>query len=156
MMNDDYGQDGHEPLVRALRQVFAADHEVPPPVLAAAEAALAWRDIDVDIDAELALLFDSATAPAAGMRDAAAIRQVVFGGGGLTVECELTGAELVGQVLPPAAERVQLLAPSLAQVPAVPVDAQGWFTIRPVPPGPFSLRLSGPGRPDAVTAWLLP
>jgi hypothetical protein len=153
-MMSDHGRDGHDqdPLLRVLRRVFAADHAVPPAVLAAAESALAWRDID----AELALLFDSATVSAAGMRDATAARQVVFGGGGLTVECELTGTELVGQVLPPVVERVQLLAPSVGPAPAVQVDGQGWFTIAPVPPGPFSLRLSGSGRPGTVTAWLLP
>jgi hypothetical protein len=139
-------------LLAVLRAVFADEHEVPPSTFAGAQAVLSWQSFDE----ELELLFDSATVPAALTRAAPAARQLIFGAAGLTIECELTGDEFVGQVLPPIADRVFLLMPPTGTGAAVPVDPQGWFTIQPTPPGPLSLRLTVPGRRDLVTPWLWP
>jgi hypothetical protein len=147
------GSPDEERALDMVRQAFAAEQEVPAPVVAAAMAALSWRQVED----ELELLFDSeAEAATAGLRAPGPARQVVFRGGGLTVECELTGDALVGQVLPPAVDQVEVQQPSTATTEMAAVDARGWFTVTPLPAGPWSLRLRRAGRPDLVTPWLLP
>jgi hypothetical protein len=98
----------------------------------AARAAFTWRTVD----AELAeLLHDSALESTAvrGADDAA--RTLSFVSGPITLEVEIDGDTVMGQVVGAAAESV-LLQRSIADDYPLPVDPSGFFRIEGVAPGP--------------------
>jgi hypothetical protein len=91
-----------------------ADALRPAPVeqrlIDAARAAFAWRTVDTDL--ELAtLLYDSCLETSAAVRGPAsgAPRTLVFRGGRLGVEIELSDAGIEGQLIPPEPGVVRLL-----------------------------------------------
>jgi hypothetical protein len=130
-----------EGLLTRLRLVVREHDPVPEAVFAAARAAWGWRTIDADL---AALTFDSAMAERelAGVRGTAQPRLLTFSAGHLTVEVEVheqrQGRRLVGQVVPPAAGRLEVRHPG-GQVDAA-VDDLGRFVADGVPAGPVSLR----------------
>jgi hypothetical protein len=151
------GSTDDEELMRLLAESLAADMTMSPRAAEAARAAYDWVRIEAEL-AELAeLVFDSADEPElAGVRGAAAaVRQVTYQSGELTVECEVGTEGLVGEVLPPGPARVRLRVPGAAERD-LEVDERGRFAERWPPAGPFSLRVARPGRPEVATPWLLP
>ena len=151
----------------ALRAALAAHEAVPDEVLLAAlheavadrEAvppAFAWRNID----AELAqLTYDSwqEEAAAAGLRsESASIRALSFASAHLSIEVEITGGSLLGQLIParPGTVEVQVLDGGTA---TVPVDEAGCFTVDPKPDSTFRLRChtghTGT-QTDVLTGWV--
>jgi len=149
----------------ALRAALAAHEAVPDEVLLAAlheavadrEAvppAFAWHDID----AELAqLIYDSQQEAAAGLRsESASIRALSFASAHLSIEVEITGGSLLGQLIParPGTVEVQVLDGGTA---TVPVDEAGCFTVDPKPESTFRLRChtghTGT-QTDVLTGWV--
>lgn len=145
---DDAGVDG-DLLEEELRQAAAVLDPVPEGLVQLALDAYALHDLDARI-AELA--FDSLVdgLPVRGVRDAP--RMLTFQAGGLTLDVEVTGEGLIGQVLPPQSARIEVLAGPRSARP-VEVDTLGRFTSEAPPAGPFALRLRT-GDEVIVTQWL--
>lgn len=161
--NDPYGADERELAADAfepaefedglleeeLRQAAAVRDPVPTELRQLALDAYALYDLDARV-AELA--FDSLVdaLPIRGATDAP--RMLTFHAGELTVDVEVTGQGLLGQVLPPQPARIEVLGGPQSAVP-VPVDELGRFTSDARPAGPFALRLRT-GGDVVVTEWL--
>lgn len=136
-------------LEEELRQAAAILDPVPAELRQLAIEAYALHDLDAGI-AELT--FDSLVdaIPVRGATDPP--RMLTFRAGELTVDVEVTGAGLMGQVLPPQQARIEVLGGPQAAA-QVPVDAMGRFTSETPPAGPFALRLRT-GGDVIVTEWL--
>lgn len=138
-----------EPLEEELRGAAAVLDPVPVDLRQLAVDAYAFRDLDAAV-AEL--VFDSLVdaLPVRGAEDVP--RMLTFSAGELTVDVEVGEDGLMGQVLPPAPVRIELLGGSRAPEP-VPVDELGRFSHASAPSGPFALRLRTDGE-VLVTEWL--
>ncbi|MFB7495556.1 hypothetical protein ACFC09_12780 [Streptomyces sp. NPDC056161] len=136
-------------LEEELRQAAAVLDPVPTELRQLALDAYALYDLDARV-AELT--FDSLVdaLPVRGVLDAP--RMLTFRAGELTVDVEVTGQGLMGQVLPPQSARIEVLGGPQTAVP-VPVDDLGRFTSDARPSGPFALRLRT-GADVIVTEWL--
>ncbi|MFJ3670090.1 hypothetical protein ACIPSE_26910 [Streptomyces sp. NPDC090106] len=144
------GEDTYDDLLEEeLRAAAAIVDPVPPPLLQLAMEAYALHDLDARI-AELT--FDSLV-DAIPVRGATQVpRMLTFHVGEVTVDVEVTGEGLLGQVLPPQQALIEVLGGPQTAVPLV-ADELGRFT-GPVPPGgPFALRLRTGGE-VVVTEWL--
>jgi hypothetical protein len=141
-----------EDLLAALRAAARARAEIPP------EHVAFVRDVYARvIDAELArLTFDSsreADAAAATRSESASIRALTFTSKHLTIEVEVAGNSLIGQVIPAQEGIVEVQAREGATT-TVPVDGIGCFCAEPIPPGPFRLRYSNQRDADVATGWI--
>ncbi|MGW3952823.1 hypothetical protein ACWEKM_18280 [Streptomyces sp. NPDC004752] len=136
-------------LEEELRQAAAIRDPVPTELSQLALDAYALYDLDARV-AELT--FDSLVdaLPIRGVTDAP--RMLTFRAGELTVDVEVTGQGLMGQVLPPRSARIEVLGGPQSAVP-VTVDELGRFTSDVRPVGPFALRLRT-GGDVVVTEWL--
>jgi len=146
-------------LLALLRGVLSTDGDqtvspVPPAVRDAAAAAWAWRSVDEEL-AELA--YDSAAEPElAGVRGGIPHhRQLTFESGDTTLEVELSGRELLGQLLPGRRVRVRLSTPD---GPGAELDSddRGRFRVAEVPSGLFRLSYDAHDGPRRSTGWILP
>ncbi|GHI03308.1 hypothetical protein Scel_16290 [Streptomyces cellostaticus] len=142
------GFDG-DLLEEELRQAATVLDPVPAALLQLALDAYALHDLDARI-AELT--FDSLVdaLPVRGVPDAP--RMLTFRAGAVTVDVEVTGEGLIGQVLPPQSARIEVLGGPQTARP-VTVDTLGRFTSDTPPAGPFALRLRAGGE-VIVTEWL--
>ncbi|MFE9169738.1 hypothetical protein ACFYNZ_09445 [Streptomyces kebangsaanensis] len=136
-------------LEQELRQAAAILDPLPDHLLQLAVDAYALHDLDARI-AELT--FDSLVdaIPVRGATDTP--RMLTFQAGDLTVDVEVTGDGLMGQVLPPQTARIEVLGGPRAGT-ALTADDLGRFTGDAPPSGPFALRLRA-GREAVVTEWL--
>ncbi|CAL2069112.1 MULTISPECIES: hypothetical protein [Streptomyces] len=136
-------------LEEELRQAAAVLDPVPDFLRQLALEAYALHDLDARI-AELT--FDSLVdaLPVRGVTDAP--RMLTFRAGALTVDVEVTGEGLIGQVLPPGSARIEVLGGPGAARPVL-VDTLGRFISDDPPSGPFALRLRT-GTEVIVTEWL--
>lgn len=146
-------------LLALLRGVLATDGDptvavVPQEVQDAALAAWTWRTVDEEL-AELA--YDSAAEPdRSGVRgNATRHRQLTFESDGSTLEVELSGRELLGQVLPGRRVRVRLSTPD-GPGPELDSDDRGRFRVDEVPSGVFRLSYDALNGPRRSTGWILP
>ncbi|MDH6222675.1 hypothetical protein M2283_010027 [Streptomyces pseudovenezuelae] len=144
--DDDFDLDLLE---EELRRAAGILDPIPAQLQQLAVEAFALHDLDARI-AELT--FDSVTdaIPVRGAVDVP--RMLTFHVGGVTVDVELTGQGLMGQVLPPQTARIEVLrGPQVGST--LTTDDMGRFTSTEPPAGPFALRL----RTDegtVVTDWL--
>jgi len=143
-------------LFAALRRALREAEDVPPRFIEMGKAAFAWHNID----AELAdLTYDSSMAtaqPVGAMRaQDASLRALTYATTDITIEIEITGDAVLGQILPPQAGTASTY---LAAGPVVetPVDQMGFFAIRPVPAAPFRLRCVTPSGLDIMTGLITP
>ncbi|MEU3829120.1 hypothetical protein GT045_38125 [Streptomyces sp. SID486] len=136
-------------LEEELREVAAVLDPVPAGLVQAALDAFALHDLDARL-AELT--FDSLVdaLPVRGAVDAP--RMLTFRAGELSVDVEVTGDGLIGQVLPPQSARIEVLGGPGTGRP-VAADTLGRFTSDTPPAGPFALRLRT-GAEVIVTEWL--
>lgn len=144
MTNDDQ-------LLAELSEALHAADEVPAGFIAAGKAAFAWRTID----AELAALADevpSHEALAGTRTEHAAVRALSFRAAEFSIELEVTGEAILGQVVPPRSGRVEVQSRTGVEHETV-VDESGWFTIRPLPRTMFRLHLQTDSG-DVVTEWI--
>lgn len=105
-------------------------------MVAAGEAAFAWRTVDEEL---AALTFDSLSGESVLVRSGAAPRSLVFEGQELAVELDETDDGLIGQLVPPRAGAVALLSPD-GELQRAEVDELGCFAFPASPPGPVRLR----------------
>jgi hypothetical protein len=142
-----------EELLTALRQALSSRKAVPAEFVDAGKHAFAWRNID----AELAeLTYDSLISAddALSMRaETASIRALTFTSPRLTIELEVVGDSLLGQVVPgqPAVITVQ---PKSGGSTIVDVDDIGRFLMRPMPAGLFRLRCRTATGIETLTGWI--
>lgn len=148
---DDSPFEG-ELLALVGRAIDAAD-PVPERVLEGARGAFTWRTIDTEL-AEM--VFDS-TQELSGVRSEDVNRQVTFQAPGVEIEVmviESGGRRLVGQLIPPAAMTIELVASDA--VSAVDSDRLGRFTFDDIAPGPVRLVVLGAdGERVVQTEWVL-
>jgi hypothetical protein len=148
-VHDDW-DDEH--LLAALGEAVRAREAVPPWFVETGKSAYAWHNID----AELAqLTYDSShdTIGAAVTRaEAASIRSLTFTSPHLSLELEVTGNSLLGQVIPPRAGTLEIH--TRAGVTTSPVDEIGCFAVDPSPASPFRLRYRAPDGTDVLTGWI--
>lgn len=154
--DDEFGEDTHEGeefevdlLEEELRRAATILDPVPAQLRQLAVEAYALHDLDARI-AELT--FDSVVdaIPVRGAVDAP--RMLTFRAGEVTVDVEVTGEGLMGQVLPPQQALIEVLNGPQAAAPLV-TDDMGRFTGEAPPVGPFALRLRTGGE-VVVTEWL--
>lgn len=141
--------DSDEHLLADLAEAVQAARNVPQRLLDAGKAAFAWHTVDAEL---AALAFDSAGEPAGTRAETATLRAMTFVSSHVTIEVELTADALLGQIAPPAAGEL-LVRQADGHVQTVPVDALGYFTVRPCPTGMFRLELTRPTGPRVLTAW---
>jgi hypothetical protein len=142
-----------EQLMRALREALRARQAVPPEFVETGKNAYAWHNID----AELAQLTHDSSHDgerSAAMRSGtAAIRTLTFASAHFSIELEVTGDALLGQIMPPGVETIEARTRAGGATVA-PIDEIGCFSLEPIPPGPFRLHCQTAGRIDVVTGWI--
>lgn len=145
------GNLSDENLLSALREALEAREAVPPAFVTAAKNAYTWHSIDAEL-AQLA--YDSAQEPAVGLRsESASIRALSFVSAHLSIEVEITGDSLLGQLIPARPGAVEIQALDGGTV-TVPVDEAGCFTVEPKPGSPFRLRCHTGTQTDVLTGWV--
>jgi hypothetical protein len=141
-----------ELLLAALGAAIRSRGEVPEWFVQTGKNAYAWHNID----AELAqLTYDSQSDAGAALTvrsEAASIRALTFTSAGLSMELEVTGTALLGQIIPPQAGVLEVH--TKAGVTSSPVDEIGCFTIAPIPASPFRLRCRTDDGADVLTGWI--
>jgi hypothetical protein len=141
-----------EQLLAALGEALRARQAVPDWFVETGKSAYAWHNID----AELAqLTYDSShdTVGAAVTRsEAASIRSLTFTSPHLSLELEVTGNSLLGQVIPPRAGTLEIHTKT--GVTTTPVDEIGCFAVDPIPASPFRLRYRTTDGIDVLTGWI--
>ncbi|WP_432829020.1 hypothetical protein [Dactylosporangium sp. CA-092794] len=125
-------------MLSSLREIAGRRDPVPPAVLAAARASLAWRDPDAAL-AEL--VRDSLEQELTTVRGGRP-RMLTFGGAPVTITMGVTARggvlDVVGELSPAVAARVVVEWPG-GSLEARP-DAEGRFRVGDVAPGPVRLR----------------
>jgi hypothetical protein len=143
-----------ERLLAALRDAERARRAVPGGFVQAARAAYAWHNLD----AELAqLTYDSQhdDAAAATVRaETASVRALTFTSASVTIELEVTGHSVLGQISPVREGTVEARTRAGAVV-TVPVDEIGCFAVDPKPADPFHLRCRTVDGADVVTGLIM-
>lgn len=141
--------DALDALEEELRQTAAVLDPLPAGLLQVAMDAYALHDLDARI-AELT--FDSLVdaVPVRGVDDPP--RMLTFQAGGFTVDVEVNGDGLLGQVLPAQPAQIEVLGGPGAVRPLT-ADGMGRFAGDTPPAGPFALRLRTGGE-VIVTEWL--
>jgi hypothetical protein len=138
-----------------LGEALRAANEVPREFIEMGKAAYTWRDIDAEL-AELA--YDSALEEAhmAGSvlrAERAHLRSLTFTSDALTIEIEITGDAMLGQVVPLQTGQVEVHTPTGTAGTAV-IDDIGCFTVRPIPVGSFRLNCRTAKGVQVSTSWL--
>ena len=142
-----------EELLTTLHQALRSREAVPADFVDAGKQAFAWRNID----AELAeLTYDSLTSAEyeLSMRaEAASIRALTFTSARLTIELEIVGDFLLGQVVPaqPAAITAQTKA---GRGMTLDADDIGRFSLQPIPAGLFRLHCRTATGIETLTGWM--
>jgi hypothetical protein len=139
-------------LLQELRGALQ-EEPVAESVIRAAQAAFTWRTVDAELEL---LSLDAADELAAGalVRGGGpdVPRSFAFRGERLSVEIEVDGAGIVGQLTPPQPGRVTLVTAEGPQATAQ-ADEIGCFTFPPPAPGPLRLDCQLGGG-HFVTEWV--
>jgi len=143
-----------ERLLAALGEAIKARQAVPAWFVETGKNAFAWHNID----AELAqLTYDSnedrREAAAAMRSETASIRALTFTSAHLTVELEVTGHSLLGQIIPPRSGTLEIHTRA-GQISSAEVDEIGCFAVDPIPASPFRLRCHTADGTDVLTGWI--
>jgi hypothetical protein len=149
MVSKDWEDD--DLLLADLREALRS--VVPPPeVVSAAKDCYTWRTIDD----ELAMLEHDSVLDDDGLvsvrRTTSAHRTLIFEAGEMSIEVEVTGKELVGQVLPPGSGQLEVQR-AFGDTVEVSVDHLGRFFVSPMPDGPIRMRYSPPDGARIATSW---
>jgi hypothetical protein len=140
-------------LLAALRAAVAARAAVPAAFVEAAKNAYAWHNVDAEL-AELAYDSRRDRELSAAMRsEDALIRALSFHSSRFSIEVEVTGDALLGQLVPAQAGTAEIQTQA-SQTTTTEIDQAGRFAIEPKPHGPFRMRLRTEGNPDVVTGRL--
>ena len=128
-----------------------AEADVPPAVRSAGQ--VAW-DLH-DLDRELAqLVYDSALEPElpALARSSTTPRTLVYRRGEVSVELQVSGRDIFGQLVPPGPGRVETV-PSTGAVDRTAADDLGRFHLRDVPAGPVQVRCLWTAGATLTISW---
>ena len=138
-----------EGLMEELARAVAQTEAVPDHRRNAARAAFTWRTIDEEL---LALTHDSLELADAAVRGALDVRTLGFESDGLSLEIEVDGDRVFGQVLDTDVD--EIVVESVGEgAQNVPVDPSGVFSVL-VPAGPvrFAVLVEGVLR---RTPWIV-
>jgi hypothetical protein len=139
-------------LLQELRSALQ-EEPVAESVIRAAQAAFTWRTVDAELEL---LSLDAGDELAAGALvrggGPGAQRSFAFQGERLSVEIEVDGAGIVGQLTPPQPGQVTLVTAEGPQATAQ-ADEIGCFTFPPPAPGPLRLDCQL-GGDRFVTEWV--
>src|SRR5690349_8306875 len=142
-----------EQLLTALGEAIKARDAVPSWFVQTGKNAYAWHNVD----AELAqLTYDSRTdaheMAVARSEETATIRALTFTSAHLSIELEVADGSLFGQVVPPQAGTLETRTKT--GMTTAPVEETGFFTVAPIPPGPFLLRFGTTDGAYVMTGWI--
>jgi hypothetical protein len=116
----------------------------------AARAAFAWRTLDEEL---MRLSYDSLLSEEVLVRRAAGSPRVLgFMGSDLTLEVEVDGGSMMGQVVPGRVCRIAVFSPQ-GEVGSTDTDQSGIFSIAGPVAGPVRFRVTCEGRTQS-TEWL--
>ena len=142
-----------ERLLGALSQALKARQAVPSWFIETGKNAFAWHNID----AELAqLTYDSnedRRGAAVTRSETASIRALTFTSAHLSLELEVTGNSLLGQLLP-AREGELEIHTRAGEISTTEVDEIGCFSVDPIPDSPFRLRCHSADGTAVLTGWI--
>ena len=139
-----------EGLMEELTRAIGQEQDVPEHRRRAAYGAFAWRTIDHDL---LTLTHDSFELGAVAVRGDDDARNLAFEGGGLSLELELDGASLSGQVLRASGEYEVTMERADGEIRTARTDASGFFTLADASgPVRFAVDVDGVVR---RTEWLV-
>jgi hypothetical protein len=131
-------------LCALLRELFPP---VPDRVLELGQAAFSWFEPGT----ALATLTSETIASPSGVRGEGS-RLLTFAGGRVSVEIEVCGREIVGQLAPPSAAEVVLRSPGGER--GTRTDETGAFALSGVPAGLVSLLFRLADATSVVTSWI--
>jgi len=141
MANESLGghwRDDDDALLAALDRAIYPTTDVPASFLQAAYGCYTWHQLEAEL---AALAYDSALddAELAALRtESATLRALTFQATTVTFELEVMPDGLAGQLIPPQAGELQLES-GRGEIVDVPINADGYFRIRPAPVPPFRL-----------------
>ena len=149
-MRNDWDDDR---LLVALRQALRAREAVPSWFIETGRSAFAWHNIDAEL-AQLTYDSNEDRLQATVMRsETASIRALTFTSAHLSVELEVTGNSLLGQLLP-AREGELEIHTRAGEISTTDVDEIGCFSVDPIPDSPFRLRCRTADGTDVLTGWI--
>lgn len=149
-MRNDWDDDR---LLGALSQALKARQAVPSWFIETGKRAFAWHNIDAEL-AQLTYDSNEDRREAAVMRsETASIRALTFTSAHLSVELEVTGNSLLGQLLP-AREGELEIHTRAGEISTTEVDEIGCFSVDPIPDSPFRLRCRTADGTDVLTGWI--
>jgi hypothetical protein len=140
-------------LLAALREALEARRAVPPELIHASESAYTWLNIDTEL---AQLTYDSSIdrSDTPVLRaETASIRSLTFTSPHLTIELEVTGSSLLGQIIPIQMGTIEIQARS-GERQSVAIDDLGCFSISPIPAGQFRMRSRAADGLDVATGWI--
>ncbi len=85
--------------------------------------------------------------------ETASIRALTFTSAHLTMELEVSGDSLLGQVIPTQEGTIEIQTRA-GVIATTPVDELGCFPIHPIPAGPFRLHCHTADGTDVLTGWI--
>ena len=115
-----------EGLMEELSVAIGQERDVPDHRRQAAYAAFAWRTVDQDL---LTLMHDSSLQATAAVRGSEDARTLSFEGGGMSLELEVDGPTLTGQVLLPGSMGEVTMERADGVSRTARTDASGFFSL---------------------------
>jgi hypothetical protein len=115
-----------EDLMQELAVAIGQEREVPDQHREAAYGAFAWRTVDQDL---LTLMHDSALQATAAVRGAEDARTLSFAGSGMTLELEVDGSVVTGQLLLPGSKGEVTMERADGESRTARTDASGFFSL---------------------------
>ena len=115
-----------EDLMKELAVAIGQERDVPDHRRQAAYGAFAWRTVDHDL---LTLMHDSALEATAAVRGSEDARTLSFEGGGMTLEIEVDGPVLSGQLLLAGGAAEVTLEQADGESRTAHTDASGFFSL---------------------------
>ena len=145
---NDWSDD--DELMASLAEAVAETDTVTERRRVAAQAAFTWRDVDAEL---MELLHDSAVEAGAAVRSTGQMSRVLsFGRGAFTLELEVGGTLVLGQLIPgtPGTVVVQQVD---AETTTVDTDSSGFFRVEGIEPGLVRFVVTTGGQ-TLTTAWV--
>ena len=139
-------------LLAALGQALKAREAVPSWFIETGKNAFAWHNIDAEL-ARLTYDSNEDRLPAVTRAETASIRSLTFTSEHLTLELEVTGNSLLGQLLPPRSGQLEIQTRA-GTTSTTEVDEIGCFSVEPIPASPFRLRSSASDGTHVLTGWI--
>jgi hypothetical protein len=141
-----------ERLLAALSEAMKARAAVPEWFIETGKNAFAWHNIDAEL-AQLTYDSNEDLLPAATRAETASIRSLTFTSEHLTLELEVTGNSLLGQIFPARAGVLEIHNRA-GEISTTEVDEIGCFSVEPIPASPFRLRCSASDGTCVLTGWI--